>query len=516
MIELEFIMTFKKLVERISKEYTIDILTEGEDMELHDIALLDSKEINFRKNTLYFGYDKQISKTVSPAHCIFACTGIASLPLTTGCNAAVVAEEDLFSLFNTVKSLIETTRSKGILEELTALADSSRSIEAVIDAASVRLGSFLVFCDMNFKIIAKSTSIPVLDPLWIENTVQGYCSYEFINAVKDLAAIKNASMTTSAFEVVCSQSSNRKISCKVFHNKAQIGFLLMIEGDTPFLPSHFEMLSTISHALSYTIAYYTSDLFEGNSRYHELLYSMLIGAPAKDIAARLSGLKFPERMLALYLRPSRYLGQQYLKNYTSKALKHRIADTHVTYHKNGIAAIIPLAEESDLYHKLPELLRDLAKKEYVRIGISYPFMNIENFVNHFDQAFAALELGQKLKSEDSVCFYQDYQFFHLLSDTKYPDRLGSFCHPALAALRQYDHTTNSQLYKTLCIYIEKGCNIKLTSESLFIHRNSLVYRLDRITEIGGLDLSDINTLFLLRLSFLIDRYNELNTSMEWC
>lgn len=508
-------MTFKKLIENISKEYRIDILSEGEATELQDIALIDGKDINTRKNTLYFGYDKQINKPLSLHNCIFACTGLDPLPLTTGCNAAMVAEEELFSLFNMVKNLIETTRSKGIFEELTALADSSRSIEALIDAASVRLGSFLVFCDMNFKIIAKSNSIPVHDPLWIENTVKGYCSYEFINAVKDLTAIKNASMTTSAFEVVCSQSSNRKISCKVFHNKTQIGFLLMIEGDTPFLPSHFEMLSTISHAVSYTIAYYTPDLFEENSRYHELLYSMLIGAPAKDIATRLSGLKFPGRMVALYLRPARYLGQQYLKNYTSKALKHRIAETHVTYHKNGIAAVIPLPEEPDLFNKLPELLRDLAKKEYVRIGISYPFTNIENFVSHFDQAFAALELGQKLKSEEPVCFYQDYQFFHLLTETKSPDKLGSFCHPALAALRQYDHANNSQLYKTLCVYIEKGCNIKLTSENLFIHRNSLVYRLDRITEICGIDLSDINTLFLLRLSFLVDRYNELNTSIEW-
>jgi DNA-binding PucR family transcriptional regulator len=65
------------------------------------------------------------------------------------------------------------------------------------------------------------------------------------------------------------------------------------------------------------------------------------------------------------------------------------------------------------------------------------------------------------------------------------------------------------------VYIENKCNIKLTAGSLFIHRNSLVYRLDRIAEICGVDLSNVNTLFLLRLSFLIDRYNELNTSVEW-
>lgn len=125
------------------------------------------------------------------------------------------------------------------------------------------------------------------------------------------------------------------------------------------------------------------------------------------------------------------------------------------------------------------------------MGISNSFSCIENFVSHYEQAHAALELGHKLNPEELVYLYQDYQIYDLFSEVKNPDKLGRYCHPALAVLNQYDHENGSQLYKTLYVYIEKGNNIKLTSESLYIHRNSLVYRLNRITEICRLILQTL-------------------------
>lgn len=506
-------MTFTKLIDRISEEYCIDILSQEEDLEIQDVALFDNKHDSTVRTTLYFGYDKQFKNAVSlPAQCIIARTDSA-IPLSfTTSNLAFVAEDSLFSLFNDVKFLVKTTR-RGLFEELTTLADKTRNIETVIDAASVRLGNSLVFCDMNFKIIANSTSIPVLDPLWIENTKQGYCCYAFIDEAKKMSAIQNAPSTTGAVEVTCPKSPYRKLSSKVFHNQMQTGFLLMIEGENNFLPSHFEMLSTVSHVVSYTIAHYAADLFEKNSPYHELLYDMLIGAPSTDIIPKLVKLQFPSKMLVFYLQPTRYLGQQYLKNYVCRNLKIQFPGTHLTYHKNGVVAVIPLAENNEIDSIFLQRLQDFSQKEHVRIGVSNSFFHIENFVSHYEQAHAALELGHKLNPEEPIYLYSNYQIFDLLSEVRNPDRLDRFCLPALAILRQYDHENSSQLYKTLRVFLDKGCNIKLTSESLYIHRNSLVYRLNRITDMCQIDLSDIDTLFLLRLSFLIDQYNAQTQSL---
>lgn len=516
-IEKGNFMTFTHLTERISKEYPITILSQGEDLKIQDVAFLDNKHDTASRNTLYFGYDRQLKDlALQPNLCILAKTG-SSYPLTSfsGCNLLLVDEDNLFTIFNDTRALIETTSSKGIFEELTELADKTHSIEAVIDAASIRLGNSLIFCDMNFKIIACSATVPVLDPLWTENITQGYCSYEFISGVKELKSTKNTSLTTDAVEVTCPQSPYRKLTSKVFHNQTQIGFLLTIEGEKQFLPIHFEMLGTISRVISYTIAYYSPGLFEGNTLYNELLYDMLIGTPSKEITPKLTKLHFPSKMQVLFIRLTRYMGAQYLDNFICKRLRFLIPGTHATFHKKGIVAVIPLKKEEEGESELLELLKVLCQNEHIRIGISNSFSSIENFVTYFEQAYTAYELGQKLRAEETLCRYQDYQIFHLFSEIKNPNQLGSYCHPALSSLRLYDHKNSSELYKTLCVFIDKGCNIKFTSESLYIHRNTLVYRLNRITELCQLDFTDVNTVFLLRLSFLIDRYNELNTSTEW-
>lgn len=106
-------MTFEKIIGRISKEYSINVLSQGEDAEIQDVALVDNKHGSALKNTLYFGYDKQIENTVPPVQCILARTGEAAVPLLSGGNVAMVTEEALFPLFNTVKNLIETTRTGG-------------------------------------------------------------------------------------------------------------------------------------------------------------------------------------------------------------------------------------------------------------------------------------------------------------------------------------------------------------------------------------------------------------------
>ena len=508
-------MTFKNLTELISKEYSLEIISHGEDSEILDVALIDEKHDTTDKNILYFGYDKQLENIESiPSQCILARTGHISLPAGYKGNIALVPETFLFTIFNDSKSLIES-HTRGIFEELSALANKTRSIEAVIDTASVRLGNSLIFCDMNFKIIACSTTIPVLDPLWLENTKQGYCCYEFISEIKELKAIQNASQTTAAVEVTCPRSPYRKLSSKVFHNQRQIGFLLVIEAENSILPSHFEMLSTISNVVSYTIAYYSPYLFEETNLYQETLYDMLIGAPSSDIMPRLKKLHFPPLMLVLFIRPTVYLGQQYLINFTCKNLKVAIPDVYATYHNNGIVAVIPAMNDKCKDEGFLNLLKELCQKEHLRIGISNSFTNIGNFVSYYKQAHTALEISHRLRIDEPVSYYQDYQVYDLFSEINNPDNLGRFCHPALTTLRQHDHKNSSELYKTLCVFIDKGCNIKLTSESLYIHRNSLVYRLNRITKICQLDFTDINTVFLLRLSFLIDRYNELNTNTEW-
>lgn len=78
-------------------------------------------------------------------------------------------------------------------------------------------------------------------------------------------------------------------------------------------------------------------------------------------------------------------------------------------------------------------------------------------------------------------------------------------HPALGIIERYDHENQTDLLKTLEVYLENDCNAQKCGRLLFLHRNSLVYRIHRIQEISGCDLSDPEERSYLRISFLLRR-----------
>ena len=56
--------------------------------------------------------------------------------------------------------------------------------------------------------------------------------------------------------------------------------------------------------------------------------------------------------------------------------------------------------------------------------------------------------------------------------------------------------------------MDNGFNQNLTAAALFLHRNTLAYRRQKIVGLTGVDLEDAQTQFLLRFSFLIENYIE--------
>lgn len=78
-------------------------------------------------------------------------------------------------------------------------------------------------------------------------------------------------------------------------------------------------------------------------------------------------------------------------------------------------------------------------------------------------------------------------------------------HPALDIIERYDRENQTDLLNTLEVYLENDCNAQKCGRLLFLHRNSLVYRIHRIQEISGCNLSDPEERSYLRISFLLRR-----------
>lgn len=81
------------------------------------------------------------------------------------------------------------------------------------------------------------------------------------------------------------------------------------------------------------------------------------------------------------------------------------------------------------------------------------------------------------------------------------DMTQTLLHPALQILLQYDRKNTTELYKTLCAFLDNEKNYLETAKALHVHRNTLKYRLGRIAELTGISLDNEQELKYLRLSF---------------
>jgi purine catabolism regulator len=136
----------------------------------------------------------------------------------------------------------------------------------------------------------------------------------------------------------------------------------------------------------------------------------------------------------------------------------------------------------------------------ITAGIGWPDARLAGLRRSFAQAQEALLLAQSLFGGDRVLRFGDLGLYHLLCRLQGHDELDEFYEQTLAPLAEYDAGHNTQLVPTLEAFFAHHGNVSQAAESLYLHRNSLLHRLERIREISGLDLDDADDRFSLQLA----------------
>lgn len=145
----------------------------------------------------------------------------------------------------------------------------------------------------------------------------------------------------------------------------------------------------------------------------------------------------------------------------------------------------------------------LAEDNDVLVGVSNAFDDICDVRRHLAQARSAIALGStftKVLDDTHVYLYCDYAPMELFDIANDRVNLLNYVHPAIRALMEHDAAHGSELVETLYAYMQNGCSTARTALLLCLHKNTLLYRLGRIREITGNDLSSGEDLFLFHLS----------------
>ena len=79
------------------------------------------------------------------------------------------------------------------------------------------------------------------------------------------------------------------------------------------------------------------------------------------------------------------------------------------------------------------------------------------------------------------------------------------CHQSLSILKKYDKENHTELFHTLDVYLSLERNALQTANTLFLHRSTLFYRLERIQKLTKLNLDDPQVRLVLLLTFSMAR-----------
>ncbi|MBP8535023.1 CdaR family transcriptional regulator [Streptomyces sp. MK37H] len=118
----------------------------------------------------------------------------------------------------------------------------------------------------------------------------------------------------------------------------------------------------------------------------------------------------------------------------------------------------------------------------------------------YQEALRALEVRRLSHSPYGMTCYDDLGLYRILPTGNDHREVERFVREWLGPLLDYDTRHHTDLVETLCEYFDRGGNYSETAAALVIHRSTLRYRLQRIREIGGCDLADVDSRLNLQVA----------------
>lgn len=188
-----------------------------------------------------------------------------------------------------------------------------------------------------------------------------------------------------------------------------------------------------------------------------------------------------------------------LSDHSRPAFTHIYSNDHVCVFQSLDEGDTDLSTAYDLASRLRSHLLEEFPSSRLLCGISGPAEDLAQWPETYHQAVQAMHLASRLHLDEPVEF-NSMGVYQLLTEMENLPMAQRYCDQVIGSLVQYDDSHSSNLVQTIDAYFEHHGNISQTAEMLFIHRNTLLYRLDRIQELTGQDLDNANDRLALQLA----------------
>lgn len=168
-------------------------------------------------------------------------------------------------------------------------------------------------------------------------------------------------------------------------------------------------------------------------------------------------------------------------------------------------------DSRDLEKLARSIVDTLSGEFYTRstVGIGTPVIGVKDLARSFKEAQIALEVGKVFDTDKIIVSYDNLGIARLIYQL--PTTLCKTFLKEVFKRGSIDSLDQETLF-TIQKFFENNLNVSETSRKLFVHRNTLVYRLEKIKKLTGLDLREFDHAIIFKIALMVKKYLNSNPS----
>lgn len=396
------------------------------------------------------------------------------------------------------------------------LLPKAASLQELCDLTYRILGNPVFVSDLAHTILAYTRDVAIPDTFWQTNVIEGQLIRNTLKQNREVATVHESS-TASHRPVLVEDDFlpyPRYIKALVVRG-IPVGVMVVTAYTKPFGPNDRELMDLIS---SFMVSVIEKDRYflSGEKTIENYFMQLLERASAsrERVEQHLEALDYT-------ISPCTYVLTIAMDDEGGTAPMPELLELfallpgcHTFLFNTTLVCVCGSHEPICHWEEEAPALRALLSGERLFAGVSRRVENIADLREYYQQARKALEAGIRLGRRDSRFFcYDELTSFLLLGEIS-GEKLMHYCHDSIRRLYEYDLAHDTELCTTLQVYLEQARSLARAAERLYIHRNTVRYRIGRCMEITGSDLRDGNEIFSFILSLHILEYRKKFLSSE--
>ena len=399
-------------------------------------------------------------------------------------------------------------------QELLELFLVTNNLEQLIEKAAQVLRNPLLICDTSYHFLGRSDVSGVRDKSWLAGVKRGGWLYELVSLINSLDLdYTGASHKTQILDSINTASTSRRMIGTLCIDGAHLGYYFILEEETPFAQIPEQVYEQVSALLAKSVSVGRAGRLPGGGRSAESIMLDLLqnGFDSRNIFLERAG-------KSDIARPGNYrifcipMPEDGADKSESRGLRSMIGRyLPLSWQVKFQGYTVVLANFSSGFHPDPDTLGDLKRfleERGLQAGCSDGFTDPYLLKRYFEQAQAAAYLGRLFEDGRQVIPYEDYKTYDLFLGAQDEDLFTRYATEVVRRIEEYDRKNAAEYMDTLYCYLGSGCSVQKAAQKLYVHRNTVAYRVSKVKELFNISFDDAQKNYANYMSCLLHRYCE--------